>query len=100
MLGYWGSKEGAMKLQFVHKGKSTLEASSLYCQWIIVGKGEGRRLAAVWIDRKMRIFEEGSRLDAGIEGPNARVREVRGHRPPSFRESETGVVSDQEARRP
>ncbi len=62
-----------MKLQFIHKKESAPKASSLYCQWINSGQGEGGRLVAVWMDREMRAFEGEFSHKAGIDGQVAGV---------------------------
>ncbi len=61
-----------MKLQFIHKKENAPKASSLYCQWISSGQGEGGRLVAVWMDREMRAFEGefvcGTRAEGQVAG--------------------------------
>jgi hypothetical protein len=100
MLRNQESKEDAMKLQFIHKRKSTPEASSLYCQWIWTRQGEGGRLVAIWMDREMRAFEGEFAHEAGTDGQVAGVGEVSGDPPLCVRDDHAGEIRNEEARQP
>ncbi len=89
-----------MKLQFIHKKKSAPKASSLYCQWISTGQGEGGRLVAIWMDREMRAFESEFVRGTRAEGQVAGVEEMTGDAPLYVRESEGGEIRNEEARQP
>jgi len=89
-----------MKLQFIHKRKSTPEASSLYCQWITTGPGEGGRLVAIWMDRDMRAFESEFVHEARKKVQVAGVEEVTGEPPLYAQDNETGEIRNEEARQP
>jgi hypothetical protein len=45
-------------LQTIHKKAKGYQASPLYCHWILVDRPAGACLAAVWMDREMRGFEQ------------------------------------------
>jgi len=99
MLRSRESKEGAMKLQFIHKTNSTLKASSLYCQWIMARQEEGGRLVAIWMDREMRAFEGEFSHEASIDGQVAGVEEVTGDPPRYVWYNEAGEIHNEEARK-
>jgi hypothetical protein len=54
-------------LQAIHIKEGAPQASSLYCRWICVDRPEGKQLVAVWIDSKMRAFQEGREYQANTE---------------------------------
>ncbi len=89
-----------MKLQFIHKKESAPKASSLYCQWISSGQGEGGRLVAIWIDREMRAFESEFVHETRTEVQVAGVEEVTGDAPLYAKDNETGEIRNEEARQP
>jgi hypothetical protein len=89
-----------MKLQFIHKTNSALKASSLYCQWISTGQGEGGRLVAIWMDREMRAFEGESSHEAGMDGQVAGVAEVTGDPLLHVWSDEAREPHNEEARQP
>jgi len=45
-------------LQTIHEKAKGYQVSPLYCHWILVDRPEGACLAAVWMDREMRGFEQ------------------------------------------
>jgi len=99
-LGGYGIKKKwpfASTLQFVHKINSHPKASSLYCQWENVRRGEDARLVAIWIDREMRAFEAEfvcrPKSDERVKGE----REVIGHRPLNVQGIEMGDIRTEEA---
>ena len=54
-------------LQTIHEQKGSAPASSIYCQWIRMGRGEQSALVAVWIDSKMRCYERDFALNSEAE---------------------------------
>jgi hypothetical protein len=89
-----------MNLQFIHKTNSAPKASSLYCQWISPGQGEGGRLVAIWMDWEMRAFEGEFVREARTDGQVAGVGEVSCDRPLYVRDNEAGEIRSEEARQP
>ena len=89
-----------MKLQFIHKKKSAPRASSLYCQWINSGQGEGGGLVAVWMDLEMRAFQSEFECGTRAEGQFAGVAEMTGDEPPYLGDNEAGEIRNEEARQP
>jgi len=100
MLRNRDSKEGAMKLQFIHKRNRVPKASSLYCRWISTGQGEGGRLVAIWMDREMRAFEGEFVRGARVHGQLSGIEEVSGDPTLYVRDYEAGEIRSEEARQP
>lgn len=85
-----------MTLQFVHKINSRPKASSLYCQWVNLRRGEDARLVAIWIDREMRAFEAEFACESRTNRRIKDDREVTGHRPRNVLEIEMGDIRIEE----
>jgi hypothetical protein len=61
-------KEEIVMLQVVHTKNGGPQASSVYCQWILVERGASKRLVAVWIDSAMSVFEKEFASSRGVVG--------------------------------
>ena len=60
-------KEEIVMLQVVHTKNGGPQASSVYCQWILVERGASKRLVAAWIDSAMSVFEKEFTSSSGVE---------------------------------
>jgi hypothetical protein len=54
-------------LKAFHMNQGASQASSLYCQWILVERAQGKQLVAVWMDNKMRAFAGETQSQANME---------------------------------
>jgi hypothetical protein len=59
-------KEEIVMSQVVHTKNGGPQASSVYCQWILVERGASKRLVAVWIDSAMSVFEKEFASSSGV----------------------------------
>ena len=55
-------------LKVVHTKRGGPQASSVYCQWILLERGASKRLVAVWIDSAMSVFEKEFASPSGVVG--------------------------------
>ncbi len=93
------TEEGEMTLQFVHKTIGAPRASSLYCKWIHVRRGEDARLVAIWIDPEMRAFAAGMQRETGRNEEASSVEKITDELPIDVQENEGRTIRIEETQR-